>query len=84
MFEVDVAASAETLLGELERRGLVVKLETFDKTRHGPHWHFGFDKQPGVLEVTDLGDRCVVRVASNRDGGWATALAEELARDVGR
>jgi hypothetical protein len=84
MFEVDVSASAETVVGELRRRGLVVKLETFDKTRRGSHWHFGFKKKPGVLEVTDLGDRCVVRVASNRDGGWATALAEELARDVSR
>jgi hypothetical protein len=34
----------------------------------------------GVLEVTDLGDSVVLKVASNRDGGWAAALANELDR----
>src|SRR5262245_32777258 len=38
-----------------------------------------YDKKPGVLEVTDLGDECELKLASNRDGGWATALAREVA-----
>jgi hypothetical protein len=77
--QITVTRSASSLLRELKRRGLVVKLDGFDKKLNGRHWHLGFDRQPGVLEVTDLGDTCEVKVASNRDGGWATALARELA-----
>ncbi|HEY2332203.1 MAG TPA: hypothetical protein VGH94_09795 [Acidimicrobiales bacterium] len=80
MLEVTVGGSSASLLGELADRGLVVKLETFDKAHHGQHWHLGFERRPGVLEMTDLGDACLLKVASNRDGGWATALVEELSR----
>jgi hypothetical protein len=79
VLEVSVQRPAGSLLRELQRRGLVVKLDTFEKKRSARHWHLGFDRQPGVLEITDLGDTCVLKVASNRDGGWATALARELA-----
>ena len=71
--------SADVLLRELERRGLVVKLETVEATRNARHWHLGLAKKPGVLEITDLGDSCELKVATNRDGGWAIALAHELA-----
>jgi hypothetical protein len=81
MLEVNVARSADTLLRELGRRGLVVKLETVDAKRNARHWHVGFDKKPGVLEITDLGDSCELKVAAKRDGGWANALARELAAD---
>jgi hypothetical protein len=84
VLEVSVQRSADSLLRELDDRGLVVKLETFDKKRKARHWHVGFDKKPGVLEITDLGDTCLLNVASNRDGGWAGALAHELAKSQGR
>jgi hypothetical protein len=84
MLEVNVSRSADVLLRELGRRGLVVKLETMDAKRNARHWHVGFDKKPGVLEITDLGDTCQVKVAANRDGGWANALARELAADSRR
>jgi hypothetical protein len=80
VLKVSVKRSAESLLGELERRGLVVKLDTVDTKRNARHWHLGFDKQPGVLEITALGETCELKVAANRDGGWATALAHELAK----
>ena len=80
MFEVTVARTAEAVLKECQRRGLVVKLDTFERKRMARHWHLGFEKQPGVLEVTDLGDAVLLKVASNRDGGWATAFARELAK----
>jgi hypothetical protein len=80
MLEVTVERSADALLRELARRGLVVKLETVEAKRNARHWHVGFEKKPGVLEITDLGDRCELKVASNRDGGWANALARELSR----
>jgi hypothetical protein len=78
--ELNVERSAGPLLRELQRRGLVVKLESFDVERNARHWHVGYDKKPGVLEITDLGTTCELKVAANRDGGWATALANELAK----
>ena len=80
MFEVTVPSTAKEIIRECRRRGLVVKLDTFEKKRSARHWHLGFEKQPGVLEITDLGGGTVLKVASNRDGGWATALARELAQ----
>lgn len=84
MLELTVARSAAQLLKDLQRRGLVIKLDTFEQRRQARHWHVGFEKQPGVLEITDLGDTCVLKVAANRDGGWASALARELASDTPR
>jgi len=79
MFKVNVAQPADALLHDLEGRGLIVKMERFDAKLGARHWHLGFAKRSGTLEVTDLGDECELRVASGRDGGWANALAEELA-----
>jgi hypothetical protein len=84
MFEVTVPSTASEIIRECRRRGLVVKLDTFEKKRGGRHWHLGFDGQPGVLEITDLGAETVLKVASNRDGGWATALARDLAKPKAR
>jgi hypothetical protein len=78
--EITVAKPASRLIKELLRRGLVIKLETIEKRRSARHWHMGFQGRPGVLEITDLGDRSELKVASNRDGGWATAFVRELAK----
>lgn len=72
--------TAKDVLAECAKRGLVIKLDTVEMKHKARHWHLGFLKQPGVLEVTDLGDAVVLKVASNRDGGWAEALAHELAK----
>ncbi len=81
MFEVTVDRPADEMLTECVARGLIVKLETFERTRGGArHWHLGYPKQPGVLELTDLGERTSLRVADRRDGGWATEFARDLAR----
>lgn len=80
MFEIAVSWTSEELLAECAARGLVVKLDTVVKTKPGGrHWHLGFPKRPGVLEVTDTGREVSLKVAANRDGGWATDLALELA-----
>ncbi len=84
MLEVTVKRSADALLRDLKDRGLVIKMETVDAKRHARHWHLGFEQQTGVLEVTDLGDTCELKVAANRDGGWANALAHELAKSPRR
>jgi hypothetical protein len=83
VLKVKVNRSADSLLRELERRGLVVRLETVDAKRKAPHWLSASPNSPGVLEVTDLGDSCELKVAANRDGGWAEALACELAKAGG-
>ena len=80
MFEVTAPSTAKEIIRECRRRGLVVKLDTVEKKGGARHWHLGFEKQPGVLEITDLGEETVLKVASKRDGGWATALARELAQ----
>jgi hypothetical protein len=80
VLEITVTRTAAQLLKELQQRGLVIKLDTFERKRDARHLHLGFEKQPGVLEITDLSDHCVLKVAANRDGGWATALARELAK----
>jgi hypothetical protein len=81
MFEVTVNRTAAAVLRECKRRGLVVKLDTIVKTKPGGrHWHLGFPDRPGVLELTDAPGRVSLKVASNRDGGWATALARDLAK----
>jgi hypothetical protein len=81
MFEVTVSRTAADILRECKRRGLIVKLDTVVmKKPGGRHWHLGFPKQPGVLELTDAPGGVSLKVANNRDGGWATAMAKELAK----
>ena len=79
MIELTVDRSAEEVLAECRRRGLVVKMEgVLRKPPGARHWHLGFPRQPGVLELTDAFGEVSLKVAANRDGGWATALAREL------
>jgi hypothetical protein len=80
VIELRVERAAKGILSDCAKRGLIVKLDTMEKKRMARHWHLGFEKQPGVLEVTDLGGAVVLKVASNRDGGWAESLARELAK----
>ena len=80
MIEITTSRASADILAECEERGLKIKLDTIVRTKPGGrHWHLGFPKQPGVLELTDAPDGVTLKVASNRDGGWATALARELA-----
>jgi len=81
MFKATAARTAEEILRECQRRGLVIKLDTVVKTPPGGrHWHLGFQGLPGVLEVADTGSEVSLKVATNRDGGWALALARTLAQ----
>jgi hypothetical protein len=79
VLELTVKRRAKDILAACKKRGLVVKLDTVERKRMARHWHVGFEKQPGVLEITDLGDSVVLKVAARRDGGWAEAFAHELA-----
>ena len=80
MLEISVSRTAQDILKECAKRGLVVKLDTVVMKRPGGrHWHLGFAGRPGVLELTDAPAGVTLKVATNRDGGWASALALELA-----
>ena len=81
MFEIEVSRSAEDILRECAARGLVVKLDSVVKKKPGGrHWHLGYPKRPGVLEMTDSAGEVSLRVLPTRDGGWAAALALGLAK----
>jgi hypothetical protein len=78
VLELDLKLSAARVLEECRRRGLVVRGERELAGRAGSrHWHLGKPAEKGTLELNEWQDR--VWVNPLRDGGWATALAHELA-----
>ena len=80
MLELTVSRSSDDILKECAGRGLIVKLDTVVKKKPGGrHWHLAYPKRAGVLEMTDSAGEVSLRVLPSRDGGWATALALELA-----
>lgn len=80
MLELDLKLSAAQALEECRRRGLVVRSERELAGRAGSrHWHLGKPAEKGTLELNEWQDRVWVKVHPLRDGGWATALAHELA-----
>jgi len=77
--EVDLKLTANQVLEECRRRGLVVRSERALAGRAGSHhWHLRIPDRPGTLELSEWRDRVWVSVHPLRDGGWATALAHEL------
>jgi hypothetical protein len=81
----ELNVSAAEALAECRERGLVVRSERELAGRPGSHhWHLGFPSRAGTLELSEWGDRVWVQVHPRRDGGWATALAQELGRSEPR
>lgn len=79
MLELDLAMTASQVLAECRRRGLVVRSERELAGRAGSsHWHLGFPDRPGTLELNEWEGRAWVKVHPLRDGGWATAVAQDL------
>jgi hypothetical protein len=72
VIEREVSARADEVLDECRRRGLVVRLA------QPGHWHLAAPGRRGTLELTASGARTRIKVAANRDGGWAGRLADEL------
>jgi hypothetical protein len=80
MLELDLRLDAERVLEECRRRGLVTRSERELAGRPGSrHWHLGFPDRSGTLELNEWQSRVWVNVHPRRDGGWASALAHELA-----
>jgi hypothetical protein len=80
MLEITLKLTAGQVLDECRRRGLVVRSERELAGRTGSHhWHLGMPGRPGTLEVSEWQNRVSVKVHPLRDGGWASALAHELA-----
>ena len=80
MVELELNLGAAEALAECTRRGLVVRSERELAGLPGSHhWHFGFPDRPGTIELSEWQNRASVKVHPRRDGGWANALARELA-----
>ncbi|HEV3309164.1 MAG TPA: hypothetical protein VG815_01405 [Chloroflexota bacterium] len=80
LLELDLKLTSGEVLEACRRRGLVVRSEREFAGRFGArHWHLRIPGRPGTLELNDWQDRVWVKVHPLRDGGWATALARELA-----
>ncbi len=80
MLVLDLDLTAEQALEECGRRGLVVRSERELAGRtDSRHWHLRFPGSPGTLELNAWLGRVWVNVHPLRDGGWATAIAHELA-----
>lgn len=72
--------TAEQVLDECGRRGLVIRSERELAGRSGSHhWHLHMPGRPGTLELSEWQNQVSVKVHPLRDGGWASALAHELA-----
>lgn len=84
MLELDLRLKADEVLEECRRRGIVARSERELAGRPGSHhWHLGFPGRAGTLELNDWHGRVWVKVHPLRDGGWASALAHELAGQKG-
>lgn len=80
MVELELNVAAADALSECARRGLVVRSERQLAKRPGSHhWHLAFPGRQGTIELSEWQNRVWVKVHPRRDGGWATALAHELA-----
>jgi hypothetical protein len=80
MLELDLTLTAEQALEECRKRGLVVRSERELAGCPGSrHWHLGIPGRAGTLELSEWENRVWVKVHPLRDGGWARALAHELA-----
>ena len=81
MLELDLELTADQVLEECRRRGLVVGSQSALSGRPGSHhWHLRIPGRTGTLELNEWQNRVWVKVHPMRDGGWATALAHELKR----
>lgn len=85
MLELKVpnVTSAEVLQRCLQL-GLEIRLERQSRNPVSRHWHLGLPGKHGTLEVTEMPQAVYLKVHPLRDGGWASALASELAHEFGR
>ena len=79
MRSLNIQLSAEQVLDECRRRGLVVQRERELAGRTGSrHWHLRIPGRGGTLELSAWQGRVWVKVHPLRDGGWAKDFAREL------
>ena len=83
MVNLRLEADPDEVIACCERRGLAVRGESFLKSRGGrKHWHIGLSGRSGTIEITRAADGAELKVAENRDAGWATVLAARLEREL--
>ena len=84
MLELSLKLTADQVLDECRRHGLVVRSERELAGRAGSHhWHLRIPGRAGTLELSEWHNRVWVKVHPLRDGGWATALAYVLSEQRG-
>jgi hypothetical protein len=80
VLELDLTLTATQVLDECRRRGIVIQSDRELAGRVGSHhWHLRMPGRPGTLELNEWQNRVWVKVHPLRGGGWATAVAHELA-----
>jgi hypothetical protein len=80
VLELDLKISAEQALAACRERGHVIQSERALAALPGSHhWHLRIPRHTGTLELNEWHERVWVKVHPRRDGGWASALAQELA-----
>jgi len=80
MLVVELRIAADAALAECMSRGLTIQSQRQLAGRPGStHWHLRFPHRRGTLELNDWQGRAWVNVHPLRHGGWARALARELA-----
>jgi hypothetical protein len=79
VLQLTVALTAEQVLRECERRGLVIRSESpLGSCAGGRHWHLHIPGRAGTLELNECRGQVSVKVHPRRDGGWASIVAAEL------
>ena len=81
MLELDLNLTADQVLAECQRRGLVIESERQLAGRPGSkHWHLRIPGRAGTLELNEWQGRVWVKVHPLREGDWAPELARELSK----
>lgn len=84
MREIPVPIAPDTLLDACTVRGLRIRAtgRPGGRGKAPPAWQLRWPDRAGALEVIETPDGAMVRIAANRDGGWAHGFAKRLARTL--
>jgi hypothetical protein len=81
VLELEVELTAAQVLAECRRRGLVVGSERVLRgLGGGRHWHLHMPGSAGTLDLSEASSTVWLKAHPLRDGGWASALAREIAK----
>ena len=85
MYELPLPHDPEAILDACTVRGLRIRGQGRLPVRRAsgaPHWHMGWTDRSGTIELTETKDGAMLKVAANRDAGWASGFARRLGRTL--